>query len=260
MPLPPYAQWQAARPVLHQAAQILNMARVASLDPQPNALRHSLRPLPTGATTGPLKFGGALTLDYVEGAVILAGEDGSEITRVLLNEHTQQSLGKTVFAAIAQQGHVLDQSKFAETPRFNLDQTQGRLYAEVQWRMFQTLALLKAHMFGPQNPLVLWPHGFDLSTLWFVDGMEERTDPHLNFGFSPGTPDVGQPYVYFYAHPALHELKEHLPGLVTWTTSWSAPGGYIPYDRFADETDPEALLLETLLDIYHRASALLKAG
>ena len=45
--------------------------------------------------------------------------------------------------------------------------------------MFQMLAVVKASMFGPQNPLVLWPHGFDLSTLWFVDGMVEASNQFL---------------------------------------------------------------------------------
>ncbi|MBZ0303628.1 MAG: DUF5996 family protein [Anaerolineae bacterium] len=262
MTLPAYLSWQAAIPVLHQAAQILNAARLASLDPLPNALRHSLRPIPNGATTDALKEHIVLTLDYPQGTILVAQEDGAEILRVNLNAHTQDSLSKTVFSGLAQAGYDLkpNSSKLTGANRFDLDLTQGQIYADVQWRMFQTLAALKASMYGPQNPLVLWPHGFDLSTLWFVEGMDEGRDPHLNFGFSPGTPDIGQPYVYFYAVPALNDLRDQIPDLFTWATGWHSPGGYIPYDRFANESLPEQLLLDALLDVYRMASARLMAA
>ena len=108
-----------------------------------------------------------------------------------------------MFDAFEQVVHKLDpdRKKVTETTPFQPDSDQAKTYAQVMWRMFGTLARLKAHMYGPQTPIALWPHGFDLSTIWFVDGMEERYDPHINFGFSPGTPDVGQPYFYFYAWP-----------------------------------------------------------
>ncbi|HLV36689.1 MAG TPA: DUF5996 family protein [Spirillospora sp.] len=261
MSLPAYADWKDAKPALHQAAQVLNVIRVASHDPLPNALRHSLRPIPSGATTDALNFGGTLTLNYTDGAIIYS-EAGQETFRAALTGKSQTALFNTVLGGIQQAGHTLDpdRARITGTEPLNLDLTQAKLYAEVQWRMFQMLAIVKASLFGPQNPLVLWPHGFDLSLLWFVDGMEERADPHLNFGFSPGTPDVGQPYVYFYTYPALPALRDHLPDWVTWTTNWSAPGGYIKYDQFAHDSQPEHRLIDTLLGIYRAASEMLKAS
>jgi Family of unknown function (DUF5996) len=262
MTLPRYADWKEAVPALHQAAQILNAARLASLPPMPNALRHSLRPIPTGATSGPLGQGVALTLDYAQGTILIQPGDDREIMPVSLNGSSQESLFNTVFAGLAQTGHPIDadRSKITHRDPFDLDLTQAKLYAEVQWRMFQMLAVVKASMFGPQNPLVLWPHGFDLSTLWFVDGMVEEADAHLNFGFSPGTSDVGQPYVYFYAYPALNDLRSQLPDLVTWATGWHSPGGYITYERFANESQPEQMLAELMIGVLRQASEMLRTA
>lgn len=257
MTLPAYADWKEAQPLLHQAAQVLNAVRLASLPPMPNALRHSLRPIAVGATTDRLPFGGTLTLDYVQGAIIYM-QGGAESFRVSLQDHTQQALLNSVVAGIAQAGHPLDTERtpLAGTTPLNPDLTQTQLYAGVQWRMFRMLALVKAHMFGGQNPLVLWPHGFDLSTLWFAAGLDEQNDPHLNLGFSPGTADIGQPYVYFYTHPALSALPDKLPDLITWTR-WKVPGGYIRYDQFAHESDPEQMLADVLLEVYRVASDML---
>ncbi|MAS34849.1 MAG: hypothetical protein CL610_12635 [Anaerolineaceae bacterium] len=261
MTLPGYADWKDAKTALHAASQILNAVRVASLDPLPNALRHSLRPIPAGATTGPLKAGGSLTLDYLQGAIIYA-HDGTDSMPVALNGNSQQSLFNTIVAAMTQTGHQLepDRAKITSDEPFNLDLTQAQLYAEVQWRMFQMLAVVKASMYGPQHPLVLWPHGFDLSVLWFADGMDEGADLHLNIGFSPGTPDIGQPYVYFYAQPEVEDLRTHIPRQFQWITGWHAPGGYITYDQFATEREPETMLAELLIEVYRTASGMIRSG
>jgi hypothetical protein len=113
-------------------------------------------------------------------------------------------------------------------------------------------------MFGPQTPIILWPHGFDQSTLWFVDGMDEHKDPQINVGFSPGTSDVGQPYFYFYAWPVPDRLPEKLPDAIWWNTAWSTPGGVLTYEKFANESDPDAFVTHVLDEVYQTASAMLK--
>ena len=182
--------------------QPLRSARLLGVDPMPNDLHYSTMPTRTGASTGPLSFGGALHLNYASGTIVYQREEQT-VFSIELNGHNQTSLFDAVFARFADAGHDLDpnRSKVTETTPFKLDLAQARTYVEVQRRMYGVLAEMKAHMNGPQTPLVLWPHGFDLSTIWFVDGMDESNDPQVCFGFSPGTPDVGQPYFYFYAWP-----------------------------------------------------------
>jgi hypothetical protein len=97
---------------------------------------------------------------------------------------------------------------------------------------------------------VVWPHGFDLSFLWFARGFDEGGDPHLNFGFSPGSPGFPRPYVYAYAHPkpeGMFDFKPPAPA--RWNTEpWT--GIVIDYDALAAASDAESTLETLLLDIH----------
>jgi hypothetical protein len=261
MILPELSDWEATKTALHQSMQALRSTRLLGVPPMPNDLHYSAIPIASGATTGLLSFGGELRLDFTRMAVIYE-RDHVEVFALGLQGYNQTSLFEAVFDAFERVGHRLDpnREKTTETATFRPDSVQAKAYAEVMWRMFGTLARLKARMYGPQTPIALWPHGFDLSTIWFVDGMDERHDPHLNFGFSPGTPDVGQPYFYFYAWPVPEGFSGQIPALAEWHTAWSTPGGVIRYERFARESDPETVVAEALVEAYRTASGMMKAA
>ena len=261
MILPDLSNWDDTKTALHQSMQALRSTRLLGVEPMPNDLHYGTLPTPTGATTGPLNFGGRLNLDYTRGAVFYE-RDGAEVFSVELSSHNQTSLFDAVFAAFKNAGHDLDpnRSKVTETTPFKLDIDQAKTYAEVQWRMFGVLAELKARMYGPQTPIILWPHGFDLSTIWFVDGMDEHNDPHMNVGFSPGTSDVGQPYFYFYAWPVPDKLAAQIRPELEWNPNWGTPGAVLAYDKFANADDPEAFAADILFNSYQLASSLLKAN
>jgi hypothetical protein len=260
MPLPRISNWDSTRTQLHQAVHILRAVRLPNVATLPNYLAHSTWPTLSGASSGPLDFGGVLDFDYIN-ARFVYHRDGVEVFSIPLAGYHQTSLAEAVFAAFAQAGHRFEprRDNISHTDPFMLDPVDARAYAEIQWRMAGVLARVKSHMFGIQSPLVVWSHGFDLSSVWFARGMDESKDPHLNMGFSPGTPDVGQPYFYFYTHPAVDGLREAMPDSVSWQTGWSAPGGAIKYEHFADAPDPEMVVLPTLVDIYRHASARLIA-
>jgi hypothetical protein len=259
MPLATLSNWDDTRIALHQSMQVLRSARLLGVDPLPNSLEYGTIPMPYGATTGPLKFGGELLLDFAQAAIVYR-DHGKEVFRVGLAGHNQTSLFDTVFAELAKAGLKLDpnRGKITNTTPFKISLEQVQTYTSVMWRMYTALARFRAHVYGWMSPVVMWPHGFDLSFLWFARGSEERSDPHLNFGFSPGTPDIGQPYVYFYAYPAINGLDKALPSNMRWHTAWSSPGGVLEYDKFASANDPEAVVEDTLLDAFRAASALMK--
>lgn len=258
MSLPELTNWDQTRMTLHHTLRVLLLARLVGVDPLPIGLRHSLRPTPKGVTTGKLNFGGELTFDY-RAAKVTYFQDGTAIAEFDIQHYSQKTLAVALFEAIAGQGHQLepDFTRAEDATPLILDSKMAVNYGEVQWAMFRALSHLKANFIGSQSPLVVWAHGFDLSTLWFPGGMDEHNDPHINFGFSPGTPDLGQPYVYFYVYPALEELPDHLPEIVTWHTAWSTPGGIIPYERFANVEDSESLIVNTLFDVYETVFGLL---
>jgi hypothetical protein len=90
------------------------------------------------------------------------------------------------------------------------------------------------------TPLVVWPHGFDLSFLWFRgNDLDEHSQPHMNFGFSPGSEGFPRPYLYSYAWPALSDLTSRpLLAPARWFNgSWK--GAVVDYDSLTDDK-PEA--------------------
>ena len=261
MSLPELINWNDTRQALHQALTALLLVRINALDPLPNALRHSMIPTPDGVTTGKLKFGGTLSLNYAR-QTLQYSEDDKAGFMLQLKGHSQRSLAEAVLEELREFGHSIkaDLSMAESTTAFSIDPQKALEYAQVQWRMSQMLARLKARFVGFQTPVALWAHGFDLSTLWFASGDDEHNDPHVNFGFSPGTPDIGEPYAYYYMWPAPDGLEENKPDLAILNTEWSTPGCYIPYSSFASAHDPEAVLVEALLQAYDFATTALKTS
>ncbi|PJF41706.1 MAG: hypothetical protein D6737_10495 [Chloroflexi bacterium] len=260
--LPPLNNWESTRAALHQSLQPLRSTRLLGSEEQPNELHYSTWPTPYGATTGPLNFGGELKLDYGRGAVIYE-RDGAEVFGVTLQGKNQTSLFDAVFAEFEKAGHEFEpnRSKVTETTPYDFNPSLAKDYAEAQWRVYTAMARFKATVFGAQSPIVLWPHGFDLSTLWFPAGVDEHKDPQMNFGFSPGTPD--RPYLYFYAWPHPAELPEAeterppLPYNGQWVT-WSGPGAMFMYDDFVNEANPEEAITNALRAAYELVSPMMR--
>jgi len=260
MTLPTLYQWDNTRAALHKSLTPLLLARIADLDPLPNALRHSLIPASSGARSGQLNSGGEMLFDYTDRRIRYMRNDDL-VFAIEVEGHSQRSLTEAVCRGLEDVGISLDidLSKAEDETPLTFSADHAAAYAALQWRMYRALAILKARFYGSQTPLVLWPHGFDLSTLWFADGMDEHGDSHINFGFSPGTPDVGQPYLYFYVWPVQERIISQLPDIVDWHTDWSTPGGLIPYDRFSNESDPESLIIDTLYQVYEISARALRA-
>jgi hypothetical protein len=262
MSLPRLEGWQdhPTRDALHQAMQVLRSARKAGVARQPNYLHLATLPERRGASSGPLSLGGSLHLDYAR-AALTWHVDGVEHFSVDLAGRSQRTLFETVFAQLRDLGHdhfAPDMAKVTRDEPLEVERGPAEAYAEAQWRMFEALARMKAHLLGHQTPLVVWPHGFDLATLWFAQGKDEERDPHLSVGFSPGTPDIGEPYVYAYAWPAVDGLAAHLPAPFEWVATWSTPGSVLRWSRIRSERDPVAYVAEMLVAIYRTTATELK--
>jgi hypothetical protein len=105
--------------------------------------------------------------------------------------------------------------------------------------------------------MVVWPHGFDLSFLWFTHGLDESKDPHMNFGFSPSSPGFARPYIYAYAHPKPPGMFDvEIPQYARWNTDpWT--GIALDYEVMAVEEDVESVIEKTLLQIHTAISPLM---
>lgn len=253
--------WKNTKNALHQSMQVLRSTRLLQADPLPNGLHYASFIRPFGATTGPLKFGGELKINFPKLAVIYE-KDGSEIFSVGLSGHNLISLFDEVFSRFKRVGLKLnpERKKVTSSEQFKLNSGHAKAYAQIQFRVYTALARLKAHLLGTQTPVVLWPHGFDLSFIWFARGINERKDPHMNFGFSPGDKSIPRPYLYFYAWPAPKGLlKKKLPANGRWVEVWRTPGAVFDLDAFAKESDPEEAITQTLLSCFWDISPLLQA-
>lgn len=237
MSLPPLPDWHPTKTTLHQAAQVISTVRVATIDALPNHLHHSLTPTPNGATTGNLPHLGEFNLDYRTGKLEHT-HNGALISTHKLDGATQANL----FAALSEEIHEMEYDVALPTPGdlseepLTFDRAHGAAFADLNAWAFDVIARTKAHALGCQTPLVLWSHGFDLSTLVFARGHNEEADPHMNLGFSPGTDAHPTPYLYIYAYPEQAALRDALPEGWAWQTDWSTPGGLLPYAGLGDAT------------------------
>lgn len=246
---------------MHQASKILLTARLLGSDPLPNGLRHSLLPALNefALTTGALSFGGELRLNFTNPSIHYV-QDGKTLFDVPMDGHTQTSLFHQVYAEFGKLGLSLnpDASKITETLPFEFTPKNTHALYDTMITIYGWIASVKARFLGFQTPLVWWAHGFDLSCLWFPHGGDEHTDSHLNIGFSPGTPDIGEPYLYFYVYPPLADMQNDLPEGMTWVTNWSAPGGVLRYSHIIASSEPANVIMSSVWHIYKVVNSQLK--
>jgi hypothetical protein len=258
--LPPLSNWQHTRDALHQSLQVLRSTRFLGSDPLPNHLEFSSFPTPYGATTGPLKFGGQLDFDFTKAQFGYHKQERTIFTTPL-EGHSQTTLYKTVFSEFNRVNLDLHPSyeKINHTTPFKINLNHAKTFAHIQYQIFTALSIFRSRLIGNQTPIVLWPSGFDLSSLWFKhrDGLDEHQHPHINFGFSPGL-DKQKPYLYLFAWPAPKDLDSiKLPPTSRWVKDWPTPGVSLDYHHFTKQARPQQSIISTLLDFHHQLSTLL---
>lgn len=247
MTLPPLKDWETTRDSLHQAAQVLSVIKKTCIAPQPNALHLSMRIVPEGLTTGALSIG-TFTLNFTTGAIDYYSTPDAQPTHVPLAQHNPRLLPMQLMQEVAksrpdQTLRVLPKASDSTTP-FKIDTELGAEYAAAQYTMFTALSRFRARITGLMTPLVLWPHHFDVSMLWFAPGGEgkpdEQTVPHLNFGFAPFSDGFPRPYLYAYAWPTPKGLtRKRLPQPARWhNESWT--GAVVDYDILRKSLNAEA--------------------
>ncbi|MBC7813419.1 MAG: hypothetical protein H7175_19825 [Burkholderiales bacterium] len=256
--------WETTRDSLHQASKLLGAIRVAVAEPLPNSAQYSLNVTPRGISTGALPFGGDLLLDFIDRTVRYR-EDGKLVFAIPIEDHTQHSLTDTVLGALEAEGikPPIKRDRLGGETRLTLDADIAAEYADTLYRIYTAMARFKARVGGPMSPLVLWPHHFDISFLWFATPQsDEHADPHMNFGFAPMSEGFDRPYFYAYAWPLPAGITDvALPTVARWhTTGWT--GAIIDYDiagRLGGaEGGPEGAVEALLYDIFKNVSPLLR--
>lgn len=241
MKLPPLSNWENTRDNLHRATQVVGAFKKALVPQQLNALHLSLFVTSEGLMTERLQNGGRLALNFVGRAVEFHPEQGEKVA-VPLSGHNPATLASALLQRIPHQkglGDTLCLPSDSTTP-FTADPSTAADYARALYAVYTALARFRARLLGTMTPMVVWPHGFDLSFLWFRgNDLDEHSQPHMNFGFSPGSAGFPRPYLYAYAWPAPDDITSHsLPAPARWFSgNWK--GVVVDYDNLTDD-NPEA--------------------
>jgi hypothetical protein len=259
MTLPVFFNWEQTRTGLHQATQVIGALRAAAAEPEPNHVHLGLRVVPQGLTTGTLPSIGEFMLDFTTLAILYDPPD-HEPVGFSLARHSQMSLADAVLQALAGFGHTLtlNRKKITGETIFQIDSYTAADYAELLVLLSKMLEHFRDSLPGKKTPVVVWPHGFDISFLWFVTDVASEDAPHMAFGFSPYSEGLEQSYVYAYAHPIPGGLTElTLPSPAHWHTGkWT--GAAIDYDNLIGVKTPETVIEDSLRAIYQIVSPLLR--
>lgn len=246
--LPALTNWDATKSSLHRATQVIGAFRKAFSPQLPNALHLSLYIREFGLTTGRLPFG-EIELHLADGRVcVMVGSRGHDIS---LGGASPAVLRAAMLAVLRDHGVSGDVPAIDDNAPFEINAGHAADYLEMLWRMSDALRQLRADWLGAVTPLVVWPHGFDASQLWFPGvNPDEHAQPHLNFGFSPGSAGLPRPYVYAYASPMPAGLPgTPLPGGARWhDQGWS--GVVIDYDTLRLRGSHEWELAGTLREVF----------
>lgn len=259
MTLPALAEWGNTRLNLHQAAQVIGAVRAAVAEPEPNWGHLGLRVVPDGLTTGVLPGVGEMLLDFKTLAVLYkpGSQDPVEFT---LARYSQVTLADAVEQTLDALDHpvTLKRNKITGTSLWEIKADLAADYARVLFLFFETLRRFRESLPGEKSRLVVWPHGFDLSFLWFAADKTSEQGPHMAFGFSPGSAGLERPYVYTYAYPVPEGLTRlALPPRTRWhTAGWT--GTITEYDRLVAEPDPATVIEGVLREIFDRVSPRLR--
>lgn len=242
---------------LHRVAGVLGAINQFSRTQIPNHLEQILRVERGGLGTGRLPSGQTFRLD-LEALELIAGG-----ARIALNARSQRNLLEAALeasqiapsleafrAGLEANGVQVDPADLLDDAPIRVDARIASDYASALWGVFSAISRFRARLNGPQTPLAVWPHGFDLSTLWFATDTALERAPHMNYGFAPFDRSGNPPYLYAYAYPMPPGFEAlPLPEGARWNTSgWN--GAVVPYSEIVKRDDPEALIESALVAIH----------
>ncbi len=242
---------------LHRVAGVLGAINQFDRIPETNHLEQTLRVERSGLSTGKLPSGHTFALD-LERLELRADE-----LRIALNGLGQRGLLEAALeatklapdvpsftAGLEAKGVHVDAADLLNDAPIQINPSVATDYAGVLWRVFTAISRFRARLTGPVTPVAVWPHGFDLSTLWFSTPRALESAPHMNYGFAPFDRSGSTPYLYAYAYPMPDGFERlPLPEGARWNTQgWN--GMVVPYDEMVRTDDPEALIESVLLAVH----------
>jgi hypothetical protein len=245
------SQWEPTRNTLHAVSGVLAALRKAYTDPQPLALHLSLYLTPTGLSTGGTSAG-RFVLNFANATIEYYKPNHTVVWLPLARYSTTADLMGALLGEITADMPT-DSMPVIIAPEITplyLRDDEIAAYGQTLQMIYTAISRVRGRLLGTMSPIVVWPHGFDVSTLWFKGSELDESQPHINIGFSPGSAGFSRPYVYIYAHPMPDGFETlPLPTLAHWyTDTWK--GAVIDYDSLRTQDSPLATLEIQLTEIF----------
>ena len=221
---------------MHDAARALGALQLALVPAVKHDWQYGLVPAANGLLTQTLRVKDEEVqgvLDFQNGLLKLG------TTQWSLDEYSPLELLKN--ERVWLEGRGITQP--LKTPPFtgsgSYDAKQAKALGDAMWKLTGYAAQLKAKLKGGLTaPVLVYPHHFDLSLVWFPWDDERQ----LGFGFSPGDDMIHEPYLYVTAWPEPPDFTDgNLPNGAYWQQEGFS-GAILPYAELRQHHQPARLL------------------
>jgi hypothetical protein len=251
---PPFPRaWKGTRDALHAYVQAIGALARHDAPTEPIWGHRGLRLEPHRLTTAPvpLPSGGhaVALLDLVDGAAVVTV--GTAEARWNLAEAAPGEVAEGIRLLAASHGVTVDPPDRPEGPPPGEEVRAGAgSFAPILEFASRLIGGAAALLPGWRTPQRFWPHGFDLSLVWFggpdvPEGQEAESGPRITIGFDPTT----EPYFYVNPWPFHAEYTAcALPEGASWhTRGWR--GTLLPYhDATQERLDRLAAAIQGVVD------------
>ena len=230
------ADFGATRDYLHNVAKVLGKLQQAFVPPEAHDWHYGLLVVEVGLATREFEVAGEAVqavMDMQMGVVRVGG--------------TQWSLEEYGAAAILDNLKVWllgrGENRLVAMPEYGLhgsfDLAQSKSLGTAFWQLAEYCQHITASLQpGLVSPLLVYPHHFDLSLVWFPRNDERQA----SLGFSTGDETIPEPYMYLTAYPEPPTFKKlSLPPEAHWQADGFS-GAVLLYSALQSNSDPMQLL------------------
>ena len=224
------------RDYLREISLILSGLQRAFMPEHPRQWQYGLEVNMRGLVTQSFKVNGVetgATLDLVRQKVRLCNEKWS------LRENPPAQILTHIKSWLKEQNIEVD----LDEPDFvagtlEYDPAQAEAYAQALWWLEEQFRSVKSSLNdGVTAPILLYPHHFDLSLVWFPWDDERQ----VSIGWSTGDETIKESYLYLTAYPEPKGFTSlELPTEAYWQKEGFS-GAILPYAKLAANSDPAEL-------------------
>jgi len=231
-----YKDLAPTRDYLQEVALVLGALQRAFVPKDPHDWHYGLEVGLRGLLTQPMTIGGKEVrggLDFVRHKLRLGDSSWP------LEQYSAPEILNNIEVWLESHGSsvTIQRPKFSAQPR-RFDSQASSDYAAALWWMNLHFRELAASLKGGlTSPILLYPHHFDLSLVWFPFDDTRQ----VAIGFSTGDQTIAEPYLYLTAYP---EPKDFSGLALSAGAHWQAAGfsgAILPYSALTKSADPSQL-------------------